>query len=82
MMNAREREIKLGWTIVSGILGMVLLLLLTSVMLRVLAGLPLGLGQFVGFGLRLWLAWLSYQGRGWARAVLIVLLLLAACGLC
>ena len=77
-MNTREKEIKLGWMIVSGILGFVLLLSLLSVLMPLLIGLPPTISSFVRFGLTLGLCWMVYQGRGWARFVLVALLLLTA----
>lgn len=77
-MNTREKEIKLGWMIVSGILSFVLLLSLLSVLMPLLIGLPPTISSFVRFGLTLGLCWMVYQGRGWARFVLVALLLLTA----
>ncbi|GGR70071.1 hypothetical protein GCM10008959_34880 [Deinococcus seoulensis] len=66
---AQAAAIRAGWTITTVILGVVLL---TSLIGMLLGG--SGAGQ-IRFLLEAALCWNVYRGRGWARALLVLMLL-------
>ncbi len=64
------------------ILGLLLLLSLSiGVLLPMLAGGNVSISSLVRLALTVGLSWLVYQGRGWARFVLVGLLLLSTVSL-
>ncbi|MFT2720195.1 hypothetical protein ACMT4L_09350 [Deinococcus sp. A31D244] len=69
---AQAAAIRAGWTITTVILGVVLL---TSLIVMLLGG--SGAGQ-IRFLLEAALCWNVYLGRGWARALLVLLLIVNA----
>jgi hypothetical protein len=71
--SAEAAAIRSGWTITSVILGVVLLTSLTGVLFALFSGRG-GAGQ-IRFLLEVALCWNVYRGRGWARALLVLMLL-------
>lgn len=71
--SAEAAAIRSGWTITSVILGVVLLTSLTGVLFALFSGRG-GAGQ-IRFLLEAALCWNVYRGRGWARALLVLMLL-------
>lgn len=76
-LNAREKEIKTGWTIVTGILGFILFLSAFRLLFPLMFGVAPNPKYLVGLLVNLGLCWMVYQGRGWARALLSALLILS-----
>lgn len=73
-----EGNIKLGWRVVTAILGVLAVLTVLGALAPLLLGWGLSLSGVVRLLLTGWLAWLVYQGRGWARLVLVLMLLASA----
>ncbi|GAA5437136.1 hypothetical protein [Deinococcus aquaticus] len=70
---AQAAAIRAGWTITTVILGALLLTSLTSLLVTLFSG--RGSAGQIRFLLEAALCWNVYRGHGWARALLVLMLL-------